>query len=147
MDAESNKLGRVYGVLNLKSRLLFAAVSVCCLLTGCLESSFQLANESRLPVWIKLPPDLKRQDVSLTLNYYSNPFGANAKFILKNSHGDVVEEVSGNDKPIGGNVSNYPLFVLVKVNGVPEIIEHRTKGPVFYISDDDSIRNTIPRER
>ncbi len=128
----------------MKSRLLFAAVSicVCCLLTGCLESSFQLADESRLPVFIKLPPNLKRQDVSLTLNYYSNPFGANAKFILKNRNGDVVEQVSGNDKPING-VAEYPGFVLVKVNGVPEVIEHRAKGPIFYVSDDPS---KVPHE-
>ncbi len=132
----------------MKARLFFAAISicVCCLLTGCLESSFQLADESRLPVWITLPPDLKRQDVTLTLNYYSNPFGSNAKFILKNRRGDVVEEVSGTDKPING-VSEYPGFVLVKVNGVSEIIEHRTKGPIFYVSDAASIRNEIPRER
>ena len=128
--------------------MLFATVSicVCCLLTGCLESSFQLADESRLPVWIKLPPGLKRQDVSLTLNYYSNPFGANAKFILKNRRGDVLEKVSGNDEPING-VSEYPGFVLVKVNGVSEIIEHRKMEPIFYVSDDASIRNKVPHDR
>ena len=132
----------------MKIRMLFAAVSVCvcCLLTGCLESSFQLADESRLPVWIKLPPGLKRQDVSLTLNYYSNPFGANAKFILKNRRGDVLEKVSGNDEPING-VSEYPGFVLVKVNGVSEIIEHRKMEPIFYVSDDASIRNKVPHDR
>jgi hypothetical protein len=117
------------------------------LLTGCLESSFQLADESRLPVWIKLPPGLKRQDVSLTLNYYTNPFGANAKFILKNRRGDVLEKVSGNDEPIDGNVSKYPVFVLVKVNGVSEIIEHRKMEPIFYVSDDASIRNKVSHER
>ena len=128
--------------------MLFATVSicVCCLLTGCLESSFQLADESRLPVWIKIPPGLKRQDVSLTLNYYSNPFGANAKFILKNRRGDVLEKVSGNDEPING-VSEYPGFVLVKVNGVSEIIEHRKMEPIFYVSDDASIRNKVPHDR
>ena len=138
----------VYGVVNLKIRMLFATVSicVCCLLTGCLESSFQLADESRLPVWIKLPPGLKRQDVSLTLDYYSNPFGANAKFILKDKRGDVLEEVSGTDKPING-VSEYPGFVLVKVNGVSEIIEHRKMEPIFYVSDDASIRNKVSHER
>jgi hypothetical protein len=116
------------------------------LLTGCLESSFQLADESRLPVWIKIPPGLKRQDVSLTLNYYSNPFGPNAKFILKNRRGDVLEAVSGTDKPING-VSEYPGFVLVKVNGVSEIIEHRKMEPIFYVSDDASIRNNVPHDR
>jgi len=96
-----------------KINLLLAAIlcSGCCLLSGCLESSFQLSDESRLPVWIKLPPTVKRQDVSLTLNYYSNPFGPNAKFILRNRRGDILEEVSGNDKPIGSTLSElkYPV--------------------------------------
>ena len=132
----------------MKIRVLFAAVSICvfCLLTGCLESSFQLADESRLPVWIKLPPGLKRQDVSLTLNYYTNPFGATARFILKNRRGGVLEEVSGTDKPING-ASEYPGFVLIKVNGVSEIIEHRKMEPIFYVSDDASIRNKVSHER
>jgi len=130
--------------------LLRAAIllSGCCLLAGCLESSFQLSDESRLPVWIKLPPTVKRQDVSLTLNYYSNPFGPNAKFILRNRRGDILEEVSGNDKPIGSALSEmkYPLYVLVVVNGVSEIVEHRMKGPTFYISDDSGIKSQIPHE-
>ena len=113
------------------------------LLSGCLESSFQLSDESRLPVWIKLPPTFERQDVSLTLNYYSNPFGPNAKFILTNKRGDILEEVSGNDKPIGSTLSElkYPSYVLVEVNGVAEIVEHRTKGSVFYIFDDPGIKS------
>jgi hypothetical protein len=127
--------------------LFLAAIllSGCCLLTGCLESSFQLSDKSRLPVWINPPPTVKRQDVSLTLNYYSNPFGPNAKFILRNRRGDILEEVSGYDKPIGNNLSEqkYPLYVLVVVSGVPEMIEHRTKGPIFYISDDPGIKSEI----
>ncbi len=55
-----------------------------------------------------------------------------------------MEEVSGTDKPIN-SVSEYPGFVLVKVNGVPEIIEHRTNGPIFYISDDPIIKSKILR--
>lgn len=134
-----------------KINLLLAAIlcSGCCLLSGCLESSFQLSDESRLPVWIKLPPTVKRQDVSLTLNYYSNPFGPNAKFILRNRRGDILEEVSGNDKPIGSTLSElkYPSYVLVVVNGVPEIVEHRMKGPIFYISDDPGMKSKIPLGR
>jgi hypothetical protein len=121
--------------------LALLVVSSVCLLSGCLESSFTLADDSRLPVWVKLPPMVKRQDVSLTLNYYSNPFGPNAKFILKNKQGDILQSLSGNDKPMGNNLSEYPHYVQVVVGGVPEIIEHRAMEPIFYISDDPVIRN------
>ena len=57
-----------------------------------------------------------------------------------------MEKVSGNDEPING-VSEYPGFVLVKVNGVSEIIEHRKMEPIFYVSDDASIRNKVPHDR
>jgi hypothetical protein len=124
------------------SRLLAVLIvsSACLLLSGCLESTFRLADESRLPVWVKLPPMVQRRDVSLTLNYYSNPFGPNAKFILKNKRGDILQSLSGNDKPIGNNLSEYPRYVQVVVRGVPEIIEHRAMEPIFYISDDPLIR-------
>jgi hypothetical protein len=128
-------------------RLLVAVLfSGSCLLSGCLESSFQLSDESRLPLCIKLPPTAKRQDVSLTLNYYTNPFGSNAKFILRNQGGEILEEVSGNERPIGETQAGlrYPLYVLVEVNGIAEIVEHRAMEPIFYISDDPGIKSKIP---
>jgi len=127
-----------------KTRLVIVAIlfSGCSMLSGCLESSFQLSDASRLPVWIKLPPTVQRQDVSLTLNYYSVLFGPNAKLILKNRRGEVLEQLSGHDEPFG-SLSEYPVYVLVVVNGVPEIIEHRKMEPVFYVSDDSAIRSKI----
>jgi len=115
-------------------------------LTGCLESTFELSDDSRLPVWIKLPPKVKRQDVSLTLNYYSVLVGPNAKFILRNKRGDILQEVRGDDRPIT-SLSKYPVYVLVVVNGVPEVIEHRTKGPIFYVLDDPAIKKKILQEK
>lgn len=125
----------------------FLAIILCSdlfLLSGCLESSFKLSDESRLPVWIHLPPKVKRQDVSLTLNYYSNPLGPSAKFILRDKHGTILEEISGEDTPLGNNLSKYPLHDLVVVNGISEIVEHRAMEPVFYISDDPAIRSKLP---
>ncbi len=121
--------------------LAVLVVGSMCLLNGCLESSFTLANDSRLPTWVKLPPMVQREDVSLTLNYYSTPFGPNAKFVLKNKQGAILQSLSGNDKPIGNNLSGYPRYVKVVVRGVPEIIEHRAMEPIFYISDNPVIRN------
>jgi hypothetical protein len=87
---------------------------------------------------------MKRQDVSLTLNYYSKPFGPDAKFILRDKHGKILEEVSGEDRPLGNNLLEYPSYVLVVVNGISEIVEHRAMEPVFYISDDPAIKSKIP---
>lgn len=128
---------------------LFATIlcTSCCLLSGCLESSFQLSDASRLPIWIKLPPTIKRQEISLTLNYYSNPFGPNARFILKNQRGETLQAFSGSDEPIGDASSEmkYPLYRLITVNGVSEIVEHRRMEPIFYISDDQGVKSKVPK--
>jgi hypothetical protein len=132
-------------VKNLKRRFLAAILcSDLFFLSGCAESSFKLADESRLPAWIHLPPKMKRPDVSLTLNYYSKPFGPDAKFILRDKQGKILEEVSGEDTPIGNNRSKYPLYDLIVVKGISEIVEHRAMEPVFYISDDPAIKSKIP---
>ena len=130
-----------------KIKFLLAIIlcSGCCVLTGCLESSFQLSDQSRLPVWVKLPPTVTRQDVSVTLNYYTTPFGTNAKLIVSNRRGDLLQKMTGPDKPIenaSGEV-RYPSYVLVVVNDVPEVIEHRAQEPIFYVCDDPRIRERI----
>jgi hypothetical protein len=66
-----------------------------CGITGCVESSFDLANESRLPRSIALPPGLTRKDVSVTLNFYAPLRGPDAKFILKDKKGKKLAEVRG----------------------------------------------------
>jgi hypothetical protein len=117
-----------------------------CLVSGCLESSFQLASESRLPGWEALPPGLTRADVSVTLNYYTTLLlGANdAKFILKNGKGRTLAELKGKAKcqyPNSG--SSYPRYDAVVVNGTTEILEFKRMEPIFYVNDDAAIRKEI----
>jgi hypothetical protein len=109
-----------------------------CAITGCLESSFQLASESRPPRWMALPPGLTRADVSVTLNYYSTLRGGDAKFILRDRRGKKLAEVKGKEKncPFTG----YPAYTAVVVNGTAEIIEHRKMEPIFYVNDDPALR-------
>ena len=123
-------------------------VALCiasCVISGCLESSFQLANESRLPRWDALPPGLSRADVSVTLNYYTTFPGANdAKFILKTRWGKKLSEVEGKVKcqyPYSG--WSYPGYDAVVVNGTTEILEFRKMEPIFYVNDDPAIRKEI----
>lgn len=112
----------------------------------CLESSFQLASESRLPRWEALPPGLTRADVSVTLNYYTTPLpGANdAKFILKNRKGKKLAEENGKVKcqyPYSGG--SYPGYNAVVVHGTTEILEFRRMEPIFSVNDDPAIRKEI----
>jgi hypothetical protein len=132
-----------------RAKRYLAVVTSCvlsCLVSGCLESSFQLSGESRLPKWEALPPRLTRADVSVTLNYYTPLPGANdAKFILKNGKGEKLAEAKGKLKcqyPYDSGES-YPAYNAVAVNGTTEILEFRRMEPIFYINDDPAIRKEI----
>lgn len=112
------------------------------------ESSFRLANDSRLPKWIVLPPRLARSDVSLTMNYYSMPIFDDAQFILKDREGKVLAKVSGKTKDLSTeqSPSAYPAYVAITVNGVTDIIEHRRMEPIFYVTDDPAVWKKLPGE-
>jgi hypothetical protein len=134
-------------------------------MTGCLESSFNLASESRLPRWITLPPGLSRADVSVTLNYYTTlPGGSDAKFILRDRKGKKLAEIDGKEK------GSYPLYLkscpdrfdpgcpgyeVIVVNGITEIIKNRPyrehenmeqNGRIvalFYVIDDPAVKEEL----
>lgn len=123
-------------------------VALCILsfgISGCLESSFQLASGSRLPGWESLPTGLTRADVSVTLNYYTAlPGSDDAIFILKNMKGKKLSEAAGRlecQYPYSG--SQYPAYNAVVVNGTTEILEFRRMEPIFYVNDDPAIRKEI----
>jgi hypothetical protein len=112
------------------------------------ESTFELASESRLPKWITLPPGLTRTDVSITMSYYSKPWGGSATFILRDTKGQIRTKVAGKVKglepfqlkhPPPGFPPGYPAYELITVNGITEIIEHRKMEPIFYITDDPAV--------
>jgi hypothetical protein len=127
------------------------AISGSAMIGGCEyfpESTFKLANESRLPKWITLPSGLTRADVSITMNYYVKPWGSSARFILQDSKKQVLEKAEGkvrckepfqlNNHP-QGFASGYPSYEVITVNGMNEIIEHRKMEPIFYITDDAAV--------
>jgi hypothetical protein len=120
-------------------------------ITGCEyfpESTFQLASESRLPKWITLPPGLTRADVSITMSYYTVPWGNDVIFELLDAKGKVFEKEYGKEKcsgpfhlknPPPGFPSGYPAYEEIIVGGTTEMIEHRKMEPVFYVSDDPTV--------
>ena len=137
---------------NVNFLLFFVALtvfgSVIVLIETIPESTFELASESRLPKWITLPPGLTRADVSITMSYYSKPWGGSATFTLQDRKGQIRTKVDGKVKglepfrlkhPPQGFPPGYPAYEIVTVNGVTEIIEHRKPEPLFYITDDPAV--------
>lgn len=55
---------------------------ISCAMSGCIESSFNLASESRLPGPMVIPPGVTGTDVSVTLNSYTGVLGPDAKVVL-----------------------------------------------------------------
>jgi hypothetical protein len=113
-------------------------------ISGCVESSFNLASESRLPRSMTLPPGLTRADVSVTLNLYAPLRGPDAKFILTDRKGKKLAEVIGKTK----EVTSSRYYNIVTEKGVTEIIklkpyrEHENMEQngravaLFYVIDD-----------
>jgi hypothetical protein len=112
------------------------------------ESSFDLARESRLPKWVALPQGLTRDDVSLTMSYYSKLWGPDALFQLQDKNGRINKKESGRmrcreafvlkDRPYDHSFK-YPAYEAITVNGITEIIEHKKMEPIFYITDDPAV--------
>jgi hypothetical protein len=134
-----------------KFLLLFVVLTIAGSEVGCEwfpESTFELASDSRLPKWITLPPGLARSDVSITMSYYSKPWGNSATFILRDAKGQERTKVDGKVKglyplelkhPPPGFPPGYPSYEVITVNGITDIIEHRKMEPIFYITDDPAV--------
>ena len=112
------------------------------------ESTFELASESRLPKWITLPPGLTRTDVSITMSYYSIPWGRSAMFVLKDTKGQIRTKIYGKTRGLGPNQLKQPppgfppgspAYEVITVNGITDIIEHRKPDDIFYVTDDPAV--------
>ena len=124
---------------------------ICSVNIGCqslTESTFTLADESRLPKWVTLPPGLTGADVSLTMSYYIRPWGNSAQFTLQNKNGQVIIKEDGKvrcKEPFQlksspqQSSSGYPTFEPITINGIAEVIEHRKMEPIFYVTDNPAV--------
>ncbi len=114
--------------LSLQPKRWILVVAICALpfvLTGCLESTFDLADESRLPQGLATPSGFTREDVSVTLDFYTP---GPAIFSLRDKKGKKLATVTGEVKgdPIYLKTSPSPLtpgYEIIVINGVTEIME------------------------
>jgi hypothetical protein len=124
-------------------------------MSGCAESKFVLAPDSRVPKWFAVPPDVSRKDVTVTMAFYDLPTGKSVTFKLWDTAGRKLAQVSasvspdnphafGPPSPHGGvDEGSYPLYAVVTANGITEVIEHRKMEPTFYTTDDPAVKAAL----
>lgn len=125
--------------------LLFLIV----IITGCAEANFELAEESRLPKWFKIPEGMTRGDVTVTMDTYLFPTEKSI-FKLWDKKGNKLSVVKGKrfggylypkklKNPPPGYPEGYPSFEVIIADGVVDIIEHRKMEPIFFTTDDPEV--------
>ena len=126
-------------------------------LSGCLESSFELSPESRLPKWFEVPEGIPRSEIRVTMDYHSTFDGAEAVFKLyqKGKYFSLKSVTVIPRAPYANYLKNppagfpkgYPKYVVITVDGVTDIIEHRKMEPIFYLTDDPAIWKELGTEQ
>lgn len=114
---------------------------------GCKEASFDLSPESRLPKWIEVESSLSRNDYNLTMDYYLGPRSAEAVFKLYDLNGKKKIQLKGDisryplklKNPPLGYPKNYPMYQVITINGVTDIVEHRKMESNFHMTDDQAV--------
>ena len=121
------------------------------LVSGCElfpESSFNLSSESKLPSWYSLPANTSRSDIAVQMSYYVKRSGRTSVFTITNSQTNKTKKYHGTSRglePIHLKQSptGYPLYEVITVDGITEVIEHRKMEPIFYIVDNPVILNEL----
>ena len=123
-----------------------------CSTRGCVESQFHLAKESDLPGWFQIPEGLKRSDLDVTLAYYTNGTADINLYDIRKGKRKLL------NKKLGRNwhhpdywawaqedwpKRSHPSYVVIISDRVKEIIEHKKMEPIFYISSESDMRNTM----
>jgi hypothetical protein len=141
---------RTKAFLKPKFLLFIVLIFVACNpIRGCVESNFTLTEDSRLPKWFQLPAGYSRTDVIVELFYYIPPGSLVDDTVLElvGRNGQVLAEVTGKHcwhpdidrlkrNKWGGfdPDSEEPRYVIVRVNGIMEVIDH-PGGPIFRVTD------------
>jgi hypothetical protein len=127
-------------------------------LSGCLESTFELAPESRLPRWFVVPEGKSRDQVRVTMDYYTKILGGREAIFHLYENGNQSEVESAIGIQFGSHPlelerepsalpERYPSYEIITVDGVTDIIEHRKMEPVFYMVDDPVVWKKLGIER
>lgn len=119
-------------------------------LAGCLEASFVLAPESRLPKWFGVPEGFERNDFVVTMDSWTvgpqvfkmRKKGAIFSYREASIHCPNMRPLKPLKVPI-----EYPVYLVFTYEGVIDIVEHRAMEPVFYMTDDPAVWSQLDLNR
>jgi len=109
-----------------------ALLALVAVFSGCAESNFDLAEDSRVPVWFKLPDGTTRADVRLSATYYIVPY-EHVALELSRKSGKVIAKATGHIVSTSGGIT-FPdlmtgdrrrMFQVITVGGTPELFEYQ----------------------
>jgi hypothetical protein len=143
----------IVSVTNAMKKLFFLVVLMlvfvdllwsCNPMYGFVESNFLLANDSRLPVWLKVPDGYTRDDVTVSLFLYSSN---KARFVVRGPKPErtkLINIVTNADwheatKEVVKRQGNYnfsPQYYSVTYQNINDIVSFPCKGAVFWMVDD-----------
>lgn len=141
-------------------KLFFIAIMFS--LAGCLESTFQLSDESRLPKWFVVPVGRDRHDFTVQMELHSTFGGGGGKnvfkiydknnfFYIKKYTVTISEQPNIQSRqlktPPEGFPKGYPKYNVVTINNITDIIELRKMEPLFYMMDDPKIWKELGVEK
>ncbi len=138
---------------NIASRRLALAVlcTFACACSDSIESTFTLAPDSKLPAWFVVPLGMTRDQLTVSLDLYTK-FHATARLmdgqghVLSKASGRVNEDTRALEGRPEGFKFKYPLYEVITINGITQVIEHRRMEPIFYVNDDPAVlTRLIPR--
>ena len=135
--------------------IIFASCAGCDLrygVIGVFPTTFQLADDSRLPKWFAVPKGCSRSDLKMTIDFYTSPcfFCKNNVTTLYGPHPNNTEIIkkagkfrlhplSDRDRYNKYPNTGYPNYWIITVDGVYEVFEQRQAGHSLYITDDPNI--------
>ena len=130
--------------------VLIATIGV----TGCAESKFIRAPESRHPLLFTIPEGETPQDYTVSLTYYVWHSGREAVLELKKKDSWwVTKKVKGKQRGLSPLVlkdstdGRYPSYEVITADGVTDIVEHRGMEPIFYTVDNPSVWSELTVQR
>jgi hypothetical protein len=135
--------------------LLVFSISACDIFEyGIPESQFILSPESRLPKWVDIPLEYTRTDLTMKIGFYTHliPFVSKAKMVVRGPAPEhkLIMVIAGNDRFHPQTKKQkwdvYPRHVIISVNGVEEVFEHRQRNNILHVTDDPKLTAVLNKE-